>query len=53
MLNGEERESSESKQAEVMMRMIETVRPAVRALHALGVDSQQDVLSMPEFQLQR
>lgn len=51
MLNGEERESSESKQAEVMMKMMESVRPAARALHALGAGGVQDVLSMPDFQV--
>ena len=51
LTNEDESESSESHQAEVMLRVIEEMRPAVQAIRSLrnaGGDGQ--VLSMPQLQ---
>ncbi|MBL8174800.1 MAG: signal peptide peptidase SppA [Bryobacterales bacterium] len=47
-LNQEEGESSESKQAELMLRVLDEVRPAVKAFRAIRGDDAQ-ILSMPQL----
>ena len=47
---GDESESSESKQAEMMMRVIEEFRPLYERMKAVGIlDTRQEVLSMPQL----
>ncbi|MBI4904708.1 MAG: signal peptide peptidase SppA [Acidobacteria bacterium] len=49
---GDEGESSESKQAEVMVRVLEEFRPVYQQMRAMGiVGSRQEVLSMPEMKV--
>ncbi|MCC6343727.1 MAG: signal peptide peptidase SppA [Bryobacterales bacterium] len=53
-LGGEAPDSSEAKQAEAAVRMVEKMRPLMRTLHAMGLDgSRREVLSMPELGLVR
>jgi predicted house-cleaning noncanonical NTP pyrophosphatase (MazG superfamily) len=49
-LTGEEGESSESRQAEILVRMMETVRPIAKVLQSLEA-TQHDVLAMPEIRV--
>ncbi|HUQ93891.1 MAG TPA: signal peptide peptidase SppA [Bryobacteraceae bacterium] len=51
-LNGEEAESTEAKQTDMAMRVIEQLRPVMKTLHSLGLDGdRRDVLAMPDFKL--
>ncbi len=51
-LQGDEGESSDSAQAEVLARAVESMRPALNALRQMGVlGPGQDVLSMPSLNL--
>lgn len=51
-LQGDEGDSSESQQAEVLARTLEAVRPAMQALRQAGViGPRQDVLSLPPMNL--
>lgn len=49
-LSGEEGESSEAKQAEVVIKMMEAVRPITKVMQSLEA-TQHDVLSMPEIRV--
>jgi protease-4 len=49
-LTGDEGESSESRQTEILIRMMETVRPIAKIMQSLEA-TQHDVLAMPEIRV--
>jgi protease-4 len=51
LLEGDQSDSSESKQAEFSARLITELRPVFQVLRAMGVNDDRGVLAMPELKL--